>query len=79
LDQNLKIRKFAKELKRNNKPKESAKDSPEWRGIPGNYFHPNPSDKEDEENHLYYIPPWRDKTDAHLRDRFAETSQYWRS
>jgi len=29
LDQNLKIRKFAKELKRNNKPKESAKDSPE--------------------------------------------------
>jgi len=29
LDRNLKIRKIAKELKRNNKPKESAKDSPE--------------------------------------------------
>jgi hypothetical protein len=56
-DRNLKIRKIAKGLKRNNKPKESAKDSPEGRGIPRNYFHPNPSDKEDEENHLYYIPP----------------------
>jgi hypothetical protein len=29
LDRNLKIRKIALELKRNNKPKESAKDSPE--------------------------------------------------